>query len=120
MKECKWKGRELPCSAIFVKFPTDQGLCCSFNLKAANELFHAGTFSRCQSYKTLTVHILSMEMMMYLLQEIEEIRDFRKCPWQLRKLLNCHVYLQKLEAFSEMHISSIPCDIFKYVRKLEY
>ncbi len=30
---------DLPCSAIFKKFPTDQGLCCTFNQKAADEIF---------------------------------------------------------------------------------
>ncbi len=46
LKQCKWKGVEIPCSAIFKKFPTDQGLCCSFNMKAADEIFHAGTYSQ--------------------------------------------------------------------------
>ncbi len=34
IKHCTWKGKLVPCSAIFTKFPTDQGLCCSFNMKA--------------------------------------------------------------------------------------
>ncbi len=42
LKKCKWKGIEIPCSSIFKKFPTDQGLCCSFNMKAADEIFYAG------------------------------------------------------------------------------
>jgi hypothetical protein len=39
LKKCVWKGRTLPCSAIFTTFPTDQGMCCSFNMKAADEIF---------------------------------------------------------------------------------
>jgi len=39
LKYCNWKGRTIPCSAIFTKFPTDKGLCCSFNMKAAEEIF---------------------------------------------------------------------------------
>ena len=39
LKRCTWKGKNLPCSAIFTTFPTDQGMCCSFNMKAADEIF---------------------------------------------------------------------------------
>ena len=40
LKQCRWKGVIVPCSAIFKKFPTDQGLCCTFNMKAADEIFN--------------------------------------------------------------------------------
>ena len=46
LKQCKWKGRVIDCAAIFKKFPTDQGLCCSFNMKAADEIFNAQTYSK--------------------------------------------------------------------------
>ena len=39
IKHCSWKGKLIPCSDIFTTFPTDQGLCCSFNMKAAEEIF---------------------------------------------------------------------------------
>jgi hypothetical protein len=39
LKSCIWKGREIPCEAIFSTFPTDRGMCCSFNMKAADEIF---------------------------------------------------------------------------------
>jgi len=39
LKSCIWKGREIPCEAIFFTFPTDRGMCCSFNMKAADEIF---------------------------------------------------------------------------------
>jgi hypothetical protein len=29
----------IACSAIFTTFPTDQGMCCSFNMKAADEIY---------------------------------------------------------------------------------
>jgi len=34
LKFCFWKGQKIPCAAIFSTFPTDQGMCCSFNMKA--------------------------------------------------------------------------------------
>ncbi len=39
LRYCSWKGRSIPCSAIFTKFPTDKGLCCAFNIKAAEDIF---------------------------------------------------------------------------------
>ena len=33
LKKCFWKGRRLDCAAIFTVFPTDRGMCCTFNMK---------------------------------------------------------------------------------------
>ena len=46
LKSCLWKGQKISCAAIFNTFPTDQGMCCSFNMKAANEIFQQETYSR--------------------------------------------------------------------------
>jgi hypothetical protein len=40
-----YKGIEIPCSAIFKTFPTDRGMCCSFNMKAADEIFLEKSYS---------------------------------------------------------------------------
>ena len=45
LKSCSWKGESVPCSKIFTTFPTDQGMCCSFNMKAANEIFSNSQYS---------------------------------------------------------------------------
>ena len=39
LKYCEWKGIPMSCSSIFTTFPTDKGMCCSFNMKAANNIF---------------------------------------------------------------------------------
>jgi hypothetical protein len=39
LRYCEWKGVAVPCEAIFNTFPTDFGMCCSFNMKAADEIF---------------------------------------------------------------------------------
>ncbi len=39
LRYCEWKGVAVPCAAIFNTFPTDFGMCCSFNMKAADEIF---------------------------------------------------------------------------------
>ena len=45
LKKCSWKGLSVPCSGIFKTFPTDWGMCCSFNIKAADEIFTRSQFS---------------------------------------------------------------------------
>ena len=44
LRDCQWKGIYMPCSAIFTSFPTDKGMCCSFNTKAAEDIFQGETF----------------------------------------------------------------------------
>ena len=46
LKYCEWKGIQVSCAAIFTTFPTDQGMCCSFNIKAADDIFIENTFTR--------------------------------------------------------------------------
>lgn len=36
LKWCSWKNVPVPCSAIFQKIPTSEGICCIFNLNAAD------------------------------------------------------------------------------------
>ena len=45
LKLCQWKGRTMPCSAIFTTFPTDKGMCCTFNMKAAEDIFRGKIYS---------------------------------------------------------------------------
>ena len=44
LRYCEWRGEPISCSAIFTTFPTDKGLCCSFNMKAADEIYVESTF----------------------------------------------------------------------------
>ena len=44
VRYCEWRGIPLPCSAIVSTFPTDQGLCCSFNMKAADDIYVESKF----------------------------------------------------------------------------
>ena len=46
LKYCEWKGLEIPCSKIFVSFPTDIGICCSFNMRAADEILIGDTYTK--------------------------------------------------------------------------
>jgi len=39
LRKCFWKGRAIPCASIFGPFPTDMGVCCTFNMNSANSLF---------------------------------------------------------------------------------
>ncbi len=61
LRYCEWKGQRIPCSAIFQTFPTDRGMCCSFNMKSAEEIFVGKTYS--QQIKQMQSHdkYLSLE-----------------------------------------------------------
>ena len=45
LKKCYWKGRAVDCAAIFTVFPTDRGMCCTFNMhKESQSLFNLWIF----------------------------------------------------------------------------
>ncbi len=44
IRYCEWRGIPVACSEIFTTFPTDKGLCCSFNMKAANDIYRKSLF----------------------------------------------------------------------------
>ena len=39
IKSCSWKGKKISCPSIFKMLPTDRGMCCTFNMKKAEEIF---------------------------------------------------------------------------------
>jgi hypothetical protein len=44
LKYCEWQGKKVPCADIFLPYPTDQGICCTFNMKAADLLLVGETY----------------------------------------------------------------------------
>ncbi len=46
LKYCAWKGIPIPCAAIFDTFPTDKGICCSFNMQSADKIFRESRFTK--------------------------------------------------------------------------
>ena len=46
LKACIWQGEEFPCSELFRAFPTNQGMCCSFNMKNADEMFQKSKYNQ--------------------------------------------------------------------------
>ena len=46
IKSCKWQGQIIPCFELFKAFPTDSGMCCSFNMKKAEEMFKANQYQK--------------------------------------------------------------------------
>ena len=46
LKSCIWKGQEYPCKHLFQNVPTDQGMCCSFNMKKAEEMFKESQYQK--------------------------------------------------------------------------
>jgi hypothetical protein len=54
LKSCSWKDVEIPCSKIFTTFPTDNGMCCTFNVMSAEAIFvesaYSNTIKKLQDY----------------------------------------------------------------------
>ena len=46
LKGCFWKGVEVPCSKVFDTFPTDRGMCCTFNMDKADYMFKKGKYTK--------------------------------------------------------------------------
>jgi hypothetical protein len=65
LRYCEWKGKQVPCAAIFSTFPTDQGMCCTFNMKAADKFFSGKTYSgliqRLQNKERYSVSNVNLE-----------------------------------------------------------
>ena len=45
IKRCKWKGQMISCSSIFSMYPTDRGMCCTFNKQKADEMFENSRYT---------------------------------------------------------------------------
>ncbi len=39
VKRCIWKGMPINCASIFKTFPTDRGMCCTFNMANVDDMF---------------------------------------------------------------------------------
>jgi len=46
LKYCSWKGVPIECAAIFSTFPTDLGICCAFNMKAAEDIYLSKNYTK--------------------------------------------------------------------------
>ena len=46
LRRCEWKGKEVPCHAIFTTVPTDSGMCCAFNARGAESTFKDSDYLR--------------------------------------------------------------------------
>ena len=45
LKRCFWKNNPINCSAIFQQRPTDQGMCCTFNMEKADEILKSSKYT---------------------------------------------------------------------------
>ena len=45
LKRCFWKNKQISCNAIFNQRPTDQGICCSFNMEKADEVLKKSKYT---------------------------------------------------------------------------
>ena len=45
IKRCYWKGIKMSCSSIFITRPTDRGMCCTFNMAKAEDIFRKSNYA---------------------------------------------------------------------------
>ena len=45
IKRCYWKGQKMSCSSIFLTRPTDRGMCCTFNMEKAENIFRKSKYA---------------------------------------------------------------------------
>ena len=45
IKRCFWKGELMNCASIFTTRPTDRGMCCSFNMAAADQVYRKSKYA---------------------------------------------------------------------------
>ena len=45
VKRCYWKGKPMSCSSIFFTRPTDRGMCCTFNMEKAENIFRKSRYA---------------------------------------------------------------------------
>ena len=74
LKSCIWKGQEFPCKLLFQNVPTDQGMCCSFNMKKAEEMFKES------QYQKLILKMQSEDFKQSIPLNIDNF-DFRDNQW---------------------------------------
>ena len=46
IKRCYWKNNPISCNSIFEKRPTEKGMCCSFNINKAKEIFKRSRYKK--------------------------------------------------------------------------
>ena len=46
IKRCYWKENPINCTAIFQQRPTDQGMCCSFNMRKAEAVLKESKYTQ--------------------------------------------------------------------------
>ena len=44
IKRCYWKGMKIDCASIFFTRPTDRGMCCTFNMEKAENIFEESKY----------------------------------------------------------------------------
>ena len=46
LKKCYWKNKPINCNSIFQKRPTDQGMCCTFNMEKAEKILKKTKYTK--------------------------------------------------------------------------
>ena len=61
LKKCYWKNKAINCNSIFQKRPTDQGMCCSFNMDKAEAILKKSKYADAIAARQAEESILGFE-----------------------------------------------------------
>ena len=90
LKRCYWKGKQMSCSTLFKMHPTDRGMCCSFNMEAAEKGYKESRYT--ESLKKLQTRdkALSFRSDNEERKELEHIRPAEGLDEGLTVILDAH------------------------------
>ena len=80
LKACLWQGKEFPCSELFSAFPTNLGMCCSFNMKKANEMFQAS------QYQEILDNMQSLDKNQSFVKDVDEQNEKVEESWNKKPI----------------------------------
>ena len=90
LKRCYWKGKQMSCSTMFKMQPTDRGMCCSFNMEAAEKVYKKSRYT--ESLKKLQTRDkeLSFQYVNEEQLELEQIKPEAGLDEGLTVILDAH------------------------------
>ena len=73
LKRCYWKGELVSCRAVFKTQPTDRGMCCTFNMDAAEKIYKDSTYLKAIS----KMQTQDLDLAFQSDDENEEVKDLK-------------------------------------------
>lgn len=114
------KGLPVPCGAIFKTFPTDRGMCCAFNMQAADKIFRGETYPGLvmsqQSFDKKNRHVINLFNVIF----IYTIMQGKAAEWWQLSKPNYVTKISKYVSQKAVFLCASMNFLFKQERNLFY